>query len=245
MASRGTEKIMTIANNILLLDYSFMGGWALHQVPSRPSSVQHIRSHSLLPKSAQPNTNRVSRAISTSALNTMANGAKPASLTPSPSHISNYNDEDQNMSTIPDPRSRTMSPANADSPPSPSQHPDLNSEVATLSNKLINAINHQTNLDDTLSATRHELEASRERIKKLEQENQDHADQVTRGILIKASVAQAEKAKLLELVEEKEKLREEADAEKKKMELDLEGLTAELFEEANKVTFPKSSDILM
>ena len=71
------------------------------------------------------------------------------------------------MSTLPDPRSRTMSPANDTSPSTPSQHPDLSNEVATLSTKLINAINHQTNLDDTLSATRHELESSKERIKHL------------------------------------------------------------------------------
>jgi hypothetical protein len=128
-----------------------------------------------------------------------------------------------------------MSPANLDTPPSPSQHPDLSNEVATLSNKLINAINHQTNLDDTLSATRHELETSQERVRQLELENKNHADLVARGVLIRSTTVQAQKEKLLAMVTEKEKQRAEAEAERKKMELDLEGLTAELFEEANKV----------
>jgi hypothetical protein len=177
-------------------------------------------------------------------------------LTLSPSRLSTYNDDDDNLSTIPDPRSRTMTPSNGTGPPSPSQHPDLNDEVATLSNKLINAINHQTNLDDTLSATRHELETSREQIRQLEYENEEFSNQLAQGILVSSDVVQVEKQKIMasmaherELREEAEKekrktiasmahereLREEAEKEKKKMELELENLTAALFEEANKV----------
>jgi Rab guanine nucleotide exchange factor SEC2 len=156
--------------------------------------------------------------------------------TPSPRHTS-YNDEDEHLSTIPDPRSRTLSPANG-TPPSSSPHPDLSSEVATLSNKLINAINHQTNLDDTLSVTRHELEAARERIRQLEQEAKDHTDQIAHGLLIKSNVVQMERNKFLRSLSEEKKQREEVEREKKKIEQELENLTQALFEEANKVRFP-------
>lgn len=146
-----------------------------------------------------------------------------------------YSDEDGNMTTLPDPRSRTMSPANESGPASPSLHPDLNSEVAALSNKLINAINHQTTLDDTLAATRHELELSKERVRQLEQENKEHADLLASGVMIKKSVADAELAKLTASLIEERRQRAELDKEKKHIEQELENLTTALFEEANKM----------
>jgi len=154
---------------------------------------------------------------------------------PGPRNLHPYDDEDGNMSTLPDPRSRTMSPANDSGPPTPSHHPELSNEVATLSNKLINAINHQTNLDDTLSATRHELETARERIKQLEQVNQEYSDMVKRGILIKKSTAEMEKAKLMASLEKERKEKAEIESQKKNIEQELENLTTALFEEANKV----------
>ena len=146
-----------------------------------------------------------------------------------------HNDEDSHLSTIPDPRSRTMSPANDSNPATPTHHPDLNNEVATLSTKLINAINHQTNLDDTLSATRHELEASKARIRQLERENQDHKDLITRGILIRKSISELEKSKLAASIAEEKRQRAVVEKEKKGIEQELETLTTALFEEANKV----------
>lgn len=139
------------------------------------------------------------------------------------------------MSTIPDPRSRTLSPANDSSPPSPSQHPDLSNEVATLSNKLINAINHTTTLDDTLSETRHELETTRERLKKVEAENKEHRELVARGILVRKSVTDIEKVRLQVSLSEEKRHRAEIEKEKKSIELELENLTTALFEEANKM----------
>jgi Rab guanine nucleotide exchange factor SEC2 len=212
---------------------SIIPGWVHHPMPSRPSS-QHIRSLSTNPKRSESPANRVSRAISTSALQTMAAVANVSRQpTPSPRHTS-YTDDDDHLSTIPDPRSRTISPATG-TPPSPSPHPDLSSEVATLSNKLINAINYQTNLDDTLSVTRHELEAAREKIRQLEQEAKNHNDQIASGLLVKSSVVGAERTKLLRIVTEEKKKREETEKEKKKIEQELENLSQALFEEANKV----------
>ncbi len=139
------------------------------------------------------------------------------------------------MTTIPDPRSRTMSPSIESGISTPSQHPDLSNEVAALSNKLINAINHQTNLDDTLSATRHELEAARERIRQLEKQNQDHAESTAREALLQKSTADSEKANLVASLAEERRQKVEVEKDKKNIEQELENLTTALFEEANKV----------
>lgn len=128
-----------------------------------------------------------------------------------------------------------MSPANDNDPTSPSRHPDLSNEVATLSNKLINAINHQTNLDDILTRTRHELEACQERVRQLEQENQEHVDMLEHGILVKKATVDAEKNKLIMSLANERSKRGEIEKEKKDIEQELENLTTALFEEANKV----------
>jgi chromosome segregation ATPase len=130
-----------------------------------------------------------------------------------------------------------MSSANETGAMTPSQHPDLSNEVATLSNKLISAINHQTNLDDTLSATRHELEIAKERVTQLERENKEYSDLVARGIFVKRSVMELEKAKLTTQLLEEKRQRTEVEKEKKNIEQELENLTTALFEEANNVSF--------
>jgi chromosome segregation ATPase len=130
------------------------------------------------------------------------------------------------MSTIPDPRSRTLSPAEGIM--SPSQHPDLSAEIATLSNKLINAINHQANLADSLNEARHELETSRERIRQLELSAENHETQLANVILVERKKGQAN-------IAEEVKKRNIAEKAKADMEKELENLTTALFEEANKV----------
>jgi Rab guanine nucleotide exchange factor SEC2 len=163
--------------------------------------------------------------------------ASDASGASNPTGPAPYDNEDENMSTLPDPRSRALSPALGHTPSSP-RHPDLSNEVATLSNKLINAINHQTNLDDTLSATRHELEASRERIRQLEQENHKHLELIIGGTLVRKSIADAERNKIASQLAVERRQRGEIEKEKKNIEQELENLTTALFEEANKVGTP-------
>ncbi|EFE33827.1 GDP/GTP exchange factor Sec2p, putative [Trichophyton benhamiae CBS 112371] len=78
---------------------------------------------------------------------------------------------ENSLSTLRDPRvastsdlSRTRSASTA------SHHPDLSNEVANLSDKLIQAINHQTLLDDSLAVARQELEEERRRRSTVEKE---------------------------------------------------------------------------
>ncbi len=139
------------------------------------------------------------------------------------------------LSTLPDPRSPLassgLSRTNSKSP----HHPDLDSEVATLSNKLISAINHQTSLDDTLSETRHELDSSQERVRHLESEVHDYRTMVANGVLVKQQDVEDKTVKLMASLADERKRRGVVEKDKKGIEQELETLTTALFEEANEV----------
>ncbi|MCJ1274509.1 rab guanine nucleotide exchange factor S2 [Puttea exsequens] len=142
---------------------------------------------------------------------------------------------DETISTLPDPRSPLTSPELSRSNSVSHIHPELNSEVAALSNKLIHAINHQTDLDDTLTATRHELEAAQVRVRQLEPLVQEHKSLVTNGILVKQSDVENELLRLRTTLADERRQRVKVENEKKGIEQELENLTAALFEEANEV----------
>lgn len=140
------------------------------------------------------------------------------------------------LSTLPDPRSHLASPDISRSNSTSPQHPELSNEVAALSNKLIHAINHQTDLDDTLNETRHELEAAQERLRQLEPMVQEHRSLVTNGILVRHSDVEAEFVRLKTALADERRQRVRVENEKKGIEQELESLTTALFEEANGVS---------
>ncbi|CAN8100039.1 unnamed protein product [Discula destructiva] len=153
----------------------------------------------------------------------MADDSSAGMATTPPPHRRVYagiSDNDFDMTTLPDPRSRSITPANADRSPSLEQHPELSDEVAALSSKLIHAINHQTTLDDNLSQTRAELDRARDQIRSME----------------------LQLTKQKEMVAEEKRLRLQAEQEKKRIEQELENLTQELFEEANKMVISAKED---
>lgn len=149
----------------------------------------------------------------------------------SPAGLENLNESDFN--TIRDPRIATRTDLSGT--PNSSHHPDLNSEVATLSAKLVQAINNQTNLDDSLSATRQELEAAKERLLQLESENVQFRADLSSGVMVRRSDVESEVIILKNTLNEERSRRSIAEKDKKEMEQELETLTAALFEEANKV----------
>ncbi|KAH7176695.1 hypothetical protein EDB81DRAFT_632470 [Dactylonectria macrodidyma] len=191
-------------------------------------SLGHFRSLSSIATTSSHRP-RAPSAISTHVLTKSSSSAHLANVT-----YATQSDFDDEMSTLPDPRSRAMTPAH-DSSPSPTRHPDLNDEVATLSTKLINAINHQTILDDSLSTARHELEAARERIRSLEAQNASQRDMLAGDVWVRKQTVEAEKKVLQAKILEERQKRLDTDREKKKIEQELENLTAALFEEANKM----------
>lgn len=183
--------------------------------PSPSTSSPHARSQSLDRPSASALRSTLTKTRSASALRTMATADEAAESSQNPPLTA----VDSSFNTLPDPRP----PSQADGPESPatvSKHPDMSSEVAALNDKLINAINHQTSLDDTLAQTRHDLELSKARIAQLE-----------------ADI----KARELELAEER-KQKSMAQQEKRGMESELESLTASLFDEANQMVAAANRD---
>lgn len=120
--------------------------------------------------------------------------------------------------------------------------PDLSQEVAMLSTKLVNAINYQTNLDDSLQATRHELDQSRHELARVKAEKLSLDNAITQGVLVKKSEIESTMAALrAELAEEKAR-RETAERLKRQTDAELETLTANLFEEANNMVAEARKD---
>ena len=120
--------------------------------------------------------------------------------------------------------------------------PDLSNEVSMLSTKLINAINHQTNLDDTLQSTRHELDWSRQELKRVKAEKQSLDDAITQGVLVKKIEMDKTIAKLRADLALEKASREQAEKARKQAEGELADLTASLFEEANKMVADARKD---
>lgn len=151
-----------------------------------------------------------------------------APLAPPP--MTRFHIDADSLSTLPDPRSPDAGGSPIGSGSS-TPHPDLNTEVATLSNKLISAINHQTHLDDVLAAANQQLKEAHARIENLEAEKYEHAQQIETGVLVKKEAMD----EVLSRFVERDRRTQIAEQEKRRMELELENLTTTLFEEANQV----------
>ena len=159
----------------------------------------------------------------------MATVAWPPGLPAPQSH------SEETLSTLPDPRNPLTSSELSRSSSTSPHHPELSNEVAALSNKLIHAINHQTDLEDSLNATRHELESAHERVRQLEPLVQEHKSLVANGILVRQTDVEAEMLRLKTSLADERRQRVKAENEKLGMEQELETLTTALFEEANQV----------
>jgi hypothetical protein len=138
------------------------------------------------------------------------------------------------MNTISDPRIPTPKPPMSRHG-STDSHPDFSQEVSTLSTKLINAINHQTMLDDSLQQTRHELDSARTRLAQLEQQVKLHETKVAKGFLVDKVIYEKMERQLTAELQDERKRRAEAEKAKRNTDGEVEALTAALFEEANVV----------
>lgn len=148
------------------------------------------------------------------------------------------------LSTIPDPRSPDRTPSLSRRNSSSQHHPDLSNEVANLSHKLITAINHQTNLDDTLSETRHELDAARDRLRQLEAQACEHDALLAEGVLVDRKQVEGTTMKLMADLEGERKRRATVEKDKKRIESELEDLTTALFEDANRVNSHRAHNVI-
>ncbi|KAI1851137.1 hypothetical protein JX265_013255 [Neoarthrinium moseri] len=215
-----------------------VAAWPQHQhqspSPKPQRSFGHFRSLSSFSQtSVSSRAKSPARPPSMSQLPDMASTPESPSLdVPQPKRMPSNQSlmEDMDYSTNLDLRK-----SSADGTATPAHHPDLNDEVATLSTKLINAINHQTALDDTLASTRHELEDERTKVRELEEKVARQQELLAGDVWVRRSTVESEKNRLLLRVAEEKRQRFEVEKEKKKIEQELENLTTALFEEANKM----------
>lgn len=143
--------------------------------------------------------------------------------------------DESSFSTLQDPR--LMVGPEVSHSTSSSHHPDLSNEVAALSVKLIQAINNQTNLDDSLVATRQELELAQGKIQALEFQNEKYRREIDNKVYIKKVDSDREISQLRDALAEETVQRLAAEKGRKNIEQEVETLTAALFEEANKVGY--------
>ncbi|KAL8945445.1 MAG: hypothetical protein Q9211_000048 [Gyalolechia sp. 1 TL-2023] len=156
--------------------------------------------------------------------------------------VSRADSDSETLSTLPDPRSSLTLPELSQTKTTSPQHPDLSNEVATLSNKLIRAINHQTDLDDTLVGTRHELNEAQRRVKLLEVAAAEHDALLASGELVRRSEVERQKVELLDNLAREQQQRGVMEKDKRGMEQELESLTTALFEEANQMVAAARKD---
>ncbi|CAI7575462.1 unnamed protein product [Penicillium glandicola] len=141
--------------------------------------------------------------------------------------------DESSFSTLQDPRLMVGSEVSHST--SSSHHPDLSNEVAALSVKLIQAINNQTNLDDSLVATRQELELAQGKIQALEFQNEKYRRDIDTKVYIKTADSDRQISQLRDALAEETTQRLAAEKGRKNIEQEVETLTAALFEEANKM----------
>ncbi|CRL20169.1 unnamed protein product [Penicillium camemberti] len=141
--------------------------------------------------------------------------------------------DESSFSTLQDPRLMVGSEVSHST--SSSHHPDLSNEVAALSVKLIQAINNQTDLDDSLVATRQELELAQGKIQALEFQNEKYRRDFDNKVYIKKVDSDREISQLRDTLAEETTQRLAAEKGRKNIEQEVETLTAALFEEANKM----------
>ena len=159
-----------------------------------------------------------------------------ATLTIAPGLPIQQSQSEEKHSTLPDPRSPPTLPELSRSNSASPNHPELSNEIAALSNKLIHAINHQTDLEDSLNAARHELDSAQQRVRQLEPLVQEHKSLVVNGILVRQTDVEAEILRLKTCLADERRQRAKAENDKMGIEQELETLTTALFEEANQVS---------
>ncbi|KAG2421463.1 hypothetical protein HFD88_005438 [Aspergillus terreus] len=195
-----------------------------------PRTTNHKRSNSTENRSLSPDRT-LTKAKSANDLAAILSPSRP---NPNLRSTSVGNLTDSGFSTLKDPRLGNHLNASESSSPQ-SHHPDLSSEVAALSVKLVEAINTQTTLDDNLVAARQELEQARNRIQALETENEKYRRDIEQEVLVKKSDYEYEIMRLKAALADEKAQRALVEKEKKGIEQELETLTAALFEEANKM----------
>lgn len=162
----------------------------------------------------------------------------------SPHFLSRLVPPDKDLfTTLPDPRTPSTSSVASrnESVSDTATQPELNEEIARMSEKLINAINHQTSLDDSLQQTRHELETARREIERLVGQAKDHEKRIADGLLVtRENVEKRETMIKRETNAEKEKQIKQLQTEKDQQ---IQQLTADKESQVQRINAEKESQV--
>ena len=108
-------------------------------------------------------------------------------------------------------------------------------QIATLNVKLIDAIERQAALEDALAVSRQRHQAATRRIDELEGTQRVFEEKLENGQLIERADVQLENETLIKRFMDESRQRVAAENDKRSIEQELELLTAQLFDEANKM----------
>jgi len=224
-ANHSTPPAPTSISDSRPCSFLFAGGWG----HVRPNTIH--RSVTPTPttprKSPLPLPHRLAKSTSSPQIN-KARDTAMAAVAPPHQPVGAMRDEVLDTRT-PSPVQR----ANAADGAPDAYMPDLSAEVAMLSTKLVNAINYQTNLDDSLQQTRHELDHANSELTRLRQHQKEMDDMIASGVLVRKAQVDRTLAQMREELEQERAAREAAEKAKKQTDGELENLTSALFEEAN------------
>lgn len=99
----------------------------------------------------------------------------------------------------------------------------------------MHSFNDQTKLDERLQHAKRESQSYQRRLAELEAQTKQYERDIADGVLVRRSREAEENAGLRRMLEQERSERIAVETEKREIELELENLTAALFEEANKV----------
>lgn len=112
---------------------------------------------------------------------------------------------------------------------------DLFSQVTQLNNKLVRSYDRVSDLEDELHIASSNLRNSSLKISQLELENTQHLSALSTGLLVEKSNVTAELTRLMERATEEAARRGQAESARHEIEKDLDDLSANLFDQANRM----------
>lgn len=112
---------------------------------------------------------------------------------------------------------------------------DLTNQVTGLNGKLVNSFMRISDLEDDLSDARERVMTGSTRVAELEKERQEHLAALNTGLLVEKAHVSTEMQRMMDRVIEETKQRGQAESDKAKIEAELDELSANLFNEANRM----------
>ncbi|KDN44923.1 hypothetical protein K437DRAFT_256786 [Tilletiaria anomala UBC 951] len=112
---------------------------------------------------------------------------------------------------------------------------DLTAQVTGLNGKLVGSFERVADLEDDFSEAQRRLDSQTSKISSLEKEREEHLAALNTGLLVEKSHVSTEMQRMMDRVIEETAQRGKAESDKKRIEEELDELSASLFDEANRM----------